>query len=111
MYRKGTRVKGRGFSLIIMPNELSYSRLGVSIHRRVRGSVVRNRIKRIVRESFRLHRDVFSGSSDIVFAVRPSFSLQSPASVTETVKDLNPMDSGAGVRARNGQHGKESELQ
>ncbi len=88
MYRKGTRVRGKGFALVIMQNSLSYNRLGVSIHRHVRGTVQRNRIKRIIKESFRLRREIFPQSCDIVFTVRPNFSLNGPASIMAAVMNL-----------------------
>lgn len=37
-----------------LPNELAFCRLGLAIGRRVGGAVVRTRLKRLLRESFRL---------------------------------------------------------
>lgn len=88
VYRKGSRLKGEGFSLIYLANDLSYSRLGISVHRLVRGAVRRNRIKRIVRELFRLHRELFPGSSDIVFTVSPDFALTGPDAVRDVLAGL-----------------------
>lgn len=81
VYRRGRRIRGKGFSLIFLPNQQQYNRLGISVHGKVRGAVRRNRIKRIIRESFRLHRESFPPASDIVFTVRPDFSLQSPEAI------------------------------
>jgi len=72
--------------VIFHPNTLEMSRLGVSIHRKLRGGVRRNRIKRIVRETFRLYRDVFPARCDVVLAVRPEFVLASPLAVREAVR-------------------------
>lgn len=88
VYKKGNRLKGKGFSLIFLANNLAHSRLGISVHRLIRGTVRRNRIKRIIREIFRLHRDIFPGASDIVFTVAPDFSLQKPEAVREAVACL-----------------------
>jgi ribonuclease P protein component len=73
VYRKGRRQQGSGFSLIVLANGLASSRLGISVHRLIRGAVRRNRIKRMFREVFRLHRDIFPHSCDIVVTVRPDF--------------------------------------
>ncbi|MCI5143985.1 MAG: hypothetical protein D3923_00320, partial [Candidatus Electrothrix sp. AR3] len=46
------------------------------------------RIKRIIRETFRLHKQIFPHSNDIVFAVRPGFSLNSMQAVRAAVAGL-----------------------
>lgn len=53
-------------------NELSWSRLGLSVSRRVGGSVIRNRVKRLIREAFRLHRHELPNSIDFIVIPRPS---------------------------------------
>ncbi|MBL4901980.1 MAG: ribonuclease P protein component [Desulfocapsa sp.] len=88
VYRQGTRWHGKEFSLIFCPGELGFNRIGISIHRKLKGAVKRNRIKRIIRESFRLERAAYPDCADIVFAVRPNFSLKSPAEITSAVAKL-----------------------
>lgn len=88
VYRKGNRLKGQGFSLIFLTNDFSHSRLGISVHRLIRGAVHRNRIKRIIREVFRLHFDLFPESCDIVFTVAPGFSFHKADTVREAVAGL-----------------------
>ena len=50
--------------------EPSGARLGVTVPRALGGAVVRNRIKRRIREAFRLHRDEFGPQWDIVLNPR-----------------------------------------
>ncbi|MCK5070520.1 MAG: ribonuclease P protein component [Desulfocapsa sp.] len=88
VYRQGIRRHGKGFTLIFCPNELGYNRIGISIHRKLKGAVKRNRVKRIIRESFRLERALYPSGADIVFAVRTDFSLKSPAEITSSVVKL-----------------------
>jgi len=88
VYRQGKRCHGKGFSLIFSPNELGFNRLGISIHRKLKGAVKRNRIKRIIRESFRLERVLYPECMDIVFAVRPDFTLTSPAGISSSIAHL-----------------------
>src|SRR5581483_11949492 len=52
-------------------NELGHSRLGVSISRRVGIAVRRNRIKRLLREAFRLRQSELPRGYDLVIVVRP----------------------------------------
>jgi ribonuclease P protein component len=88
VYKKGKRVYADGFTLIYRRNEIGYNRLGISVHRQIKGVVKRNRIKRIIRESFRLAREVYPGEADIVVAVKPSFAMGSPSDVTGAVSTL-----------------------
>jgi ribonuclease P protein component len=52
----------------------SASRLGVVVSRKVGGSVVRSRAKRLLRESFRLHQHEFTEPLDLVLVARPSIA-------------------------------------
>lgn len=52
-------------------NDLDYNRLGLSVPRRVGGAVVRVRIKRRLREAFRLGQYDVPPGYDLVVVVRP----------------------------------------
>lgn len=88
IYSEGKRLHGKGFSLICLENGKGVNRLGISVHRKIRGAVKRNRIKRIIRETFRLHRNSFPQGMDIVFTVRPDFVLNNPAEIHKAVSVL-----------------------
>lgn len=51
-------------------NGLSRPRLGLSVSRKVGGSVVRNRWKRLIREAFRLSRNTLPDGIDLVVIPR-----------------------------------------
>ena len=94
VYRQGRRLYGSNFTLIYRANGTKQNRLGISIHRKVKGAVKRNRIKRVIRECFRLNRQAFPPEADIVFAVRPGFALDSPEMIRQAVESIQKGSSG-----------------
>jgi ribonuclease P protein component len=53
------------------PNGLALTRLGLSVSRKVGSAPHRNRIKRRIREAFRLTRPMMAPGFDLVVVVRP----------------------------------------
>lgn len=65
------------FVLRFSKNELEHNRYGIIVSRRVGGAVQRNRVRRLVRESFRcLHSQMLSGY-DFTLTARPTIVGQS----------------------------------
>ena len=58
--------------MYIQPNDQMYSRIGISVSKKVGNSVVRHRIVRLVRESYRLNKDSLKEGYDIVVVARNS---------------------------------------
>lgn len=58
--------------MYVLENGLDKNRLGISVSKKVGNSVIRHRITRLVRESYRLHEDVFCCGLDIVVVARTS---------------------------------------
>lgn len=50
------------------------SRLGVVVSKKVGGSVVRSRAKRLLRETFRVHQHELAQAVDLVLVARPSIA-------------------------------------
>lgn len=71
--------------MIFLANTLPYNRLGISVHRKAGNAVRRNRIKRLIREVFRLHRTLFPSAADVVLTVRPGFAITSLPDMRDSV--------------------------
>jgi ribonuclease P protein component len=52
------------------PNGLPHLRLGLSVSRKVGGAVIRNRIRRLFREAFRLTRHLMPTGFDVILIPR-----------------------------------------
>jgi ribonuclease P protein component len=71
VYEARTRETRGPLTVYALPNELSHPRLGMSVSRKVGTAVRRNRIRRLIRESFRLLQHDLPQGYDLVVVVRP----------------------------------------
>ena len=56
--------------LYARPNRLGVNRVGITVGKKLGGAVVRNRVRRRLREVYRLHEDRFLPGWDIVVVAR-----------------------------------------
>ena len=70
VYRKGRKLAKILLVMYILKNDLEKNRFGISVSKKVGNSVVRHRVTRLLRESYRLHEDVFNSGLDIVVIAR-----------------------------------------
>ena len=69
-FAAGRRAADGRLTIWIVPNELEHSRLGLIVGRRQGNAVRRNRIRRILREAFRLSRQHLPVGLDILCSPR-----------------------------------------
>ena len=70
IYETGRRIAGRSLVFFLRPGTGGAPRLGITITKKTGSSVVRNRLRRRIRELFRRTKP-FAASVDVVVNVRP----------------------------------------
>src|SRR5699024_6439110 len=74
VFAVGERARGRAFTVLYCSNSLDHPRLGMAIPRRhFSRAVDRNRIRRVIRESFRQWQQVLGGR-DLVVLSKPGIN-------------------------------------
>ncbi len=70
VYREGKSYADKYLIMYVRPNGTKQNRLGISVSKKVGNSVVRHRIKRLVKENYRLKEDQFQCGVDIIIIGR-----------------------------------------
>jgi len=70
VYKYGKSYANKYLVMYVKENGTERNRIGISVSKKVGNSVVRHRITRLVRESYRLHEAVFNSGLDIVIVAR-----------------------------------------
>ena len=70
VYKNGKSYANKYLVMYVLKNDLNKNRIGISVSKKVGNSVIRHRITRLIRESYRLQEDVFNSGLDIVVIAR-----------------------------------------
>lgn len=70
VYDYGRSYANKYLVMFVMDNNTETSRLGISVSKKVGNSVIRHRVKRLIKESYRLHEEMFNSGLDIVIIAR-----------------------------------------
>jgi len=84
VYARRVRASDGVLLVFAAPNDLGYSRVGLSVSRKVGAAVVRNRWKRMIREAFRLSQSRLPVGLDLVVIPRA----EQPPTLDELLKSL-----------------------
>jgi ribonuclease P protein component len=85
IYKAGRSVPDRFIVLFYRDNNLPYNRTAFLASKKVGNSVQRNRAKRLMKESYRLHREKFSAGHDLIFIARNTINGKKLGDVTKSM--------------------------
>jgi ribonuclease P protein component len=103
VYRGGTRAAGRLLTVVGLRNKTGHgARVGLSVSKDHGAAVRRNKIKRLLRESFRLERAGLPKDLDLVLIPRPGTGKLALTDLRAELRQLTAqlLDGGAGRRPR-----------
>lgn len=89
VYRQGRKVGSRILTLYWQPNELGFIRFGFVVSKKIGRSVIRNRIKRLLREACRCHLHLFRQGCDVVLVAREGLKELSYKEIVKEVLSLS----------------------
>ncbi len=85
VFARPVRFSNHTMTLLARENKLNHARLGLAISKKqLRRAVDRNRVKRLIRESFRQHQQQLDGL-DCVVMVRSTIATLSNVAIFETL--------------------------
>lgn len=88
IYEQGVWKSSRFFTMITCGNPTDVKRLGITVTKKVGNAVVRNRLKRLIREFFRRNKDVFPAGHDVVVMAKKNIP---PLTYLEAQKELTEL--------------------
>ncbi len=91
VYKNGKSFANKYLVMYVKENGLGKNRIGISVSKKVGNSVVRHRITRLLRESYRLHESIFNSGLDIVIVARNSAAAVGYAEIESALLHLGKL--------------------
>jgi ribonuclease P protein component len=70
VFKNGRYLSNKYLVMYVLENSEGYNRIGIQVSKKVGNSVVRHRLTRLIRESYRLNEEKFNSGLDIVIVAR-----------------------------------------
>jgi ribonuclease P protein component len=86
--KSGKRLPSPNFILFSQKNENQFHRLGVVVKKEVGLATYRNRVRRYLREFFRLHKGQIKGSFDLVILIKKGCRIERYREAEEELRRL-----------------------
>lgn len=93
VYRKRKSYANKYLIMYVMRQDTQKNRIGISVSKKVGNSVVRHRITRLIRESYRLNESRFDRGIDMVVVARPAVKGKGYAEVESALLHLGRLHS------------------
>lgn len=91
VYKTGKSFANKYLVMYVKENGLEYNRIGISVSKKVGNSVVRHRLKRLIKESYRLQEDMFNSSLDMVIIARTTAKDRTYEELSQAVLHLGKL--------------------
>ncbi len=87
-YKKGKFYVGKYITMYALPNRSSLNRLGITVSKKFGKSVRRNRLRRLIKENYRLFEDFIKYGYDMIFVSRNTEEMPDFISIKKEMKFL-----------------------
>ena len=84
----GIKIQNKNFIAAFQKGGIDRTRIGITVSKRVGGAVTRNRLKRLVREFFRLHKHGLTHYLDINIIAKKNVSQRSSKEIYASLQDM-----------------------
>ena len=91
VYRRGKSYANRYLVMYVLSNQTEGNRLGISVSKKVGNSVIRHHLTRLIRESYRLHEDMFNRGLDMAVIARVSAKGKSMDEISSALLHLGKL--------------------
>src|SRR5271157_560142 len=88
IYNQGVWRSSQHFTTVTCSNTQGVKRLGITVTKKTGNAVRRNRIKRLIREFFRLNKSLFPAGHDVVIMAK---RIMPPLTYQEACKELTEL--------------------
>lgn len=89
VYKNAKRFRYQGITLLVCTNEFSFSRIGFSIPKKqISRAIDRNRIRRVIKEYFRVNKNKLTVNLDLVFIIYSTLAEYSNLEITQCLETL-----------------------
>jgi ribonuclease P protein component len=86
---KTARIVTPNLIILRAPNPLDHARIGITVSKKIGKSVIRNRVKRLLRDAYRRNKGVFKPGNDYVIIARSPRIISTNTLAQEIVKALD----------------------